>query len=60
MGVVNTVKSIHVDELEGDILAFLTGADEVDRAVSLLKEQISEECNKYCEFSKQDSSKSIQ
>jgi ATP-dependent RNA helicase DDX35 len=48
--VCNTVKLIHSDELEGDILAFLTGSEEIDRAVSKLKEQITDECNKYCEY----------
>ena len=50
VAVVNTAKSIHLEEPEGDILAFLTGAEEVDRAVNLLKEQITDECNKYCKF----------
>ncbi|XP_053972871.1 probable ATP-dependent RNA helicase DHX35 isoform X2 [Hylaeus anthracinus] len=36
--VVDTVLKIHVNEEPGDILAFLTGLDEVDQAVSLLSE----------------------
>ncbi|KAG8039035.1 hypothetical protein G9C98_003342, partial [Cotesia typhae] len=36
--VVDTALKIHSNEEPGDILAFLTGMDEVDRAVSLLKE----------------------
>lgn len=36
--VVETAMKIHKNEAPGDILAFLTGMDEVDRAVSLLKE----------------------
>lgn len=37
-GVVDTVLKIHEMEESGDILAFLTGLDEVDQAVSLLSE----------------------
>lgn len=37
-GVVDTALKIHENEEPGDILAFLTGMDEVDRAVSLLLE----------------------
>lgn len=37
-GVVDTVLKIHETEESGDILAFLTGLDEVDQAVSLLSE----------------------
>lgn len=37
-GVVDTALKIHDTEEPGDILAFLTGLDEVDRAVSLLSE----------------------
>ncbi|XP_020295918.1 probable ATP-dependent RNA helicase DHX35 [Pseudomyrmex gracilis] len=37
-GVVDTVLKIHETEEPGDILAFLTGLDEVDQAVSLLLE----------------------
>ncbi|XP_063980646.1 probable ATP-dependent RNA helicase DHX35 [Diachasmimorpha longicaudata] len=37
-GVVDTALKIHENEEPGDILAFLTGMDEVDRAVSLLQE----------------------
>ncbi|XP_076376385.1 putative ATP-dependent RNA helicase DHX35 isoform X1 [Megalopta genalis] len=37
-GVVDTVLKIHENEEPGDILAFLTGLDEVDQAVSLLSE----------------------
>jgi HrpA-like RNA helicase len=37
--VVDTVTLIHEHEPSGDVLAFLTGQEEVDRAVSLLKEQ---------------------
>jgi ATP-dependent RNA helicase DDX35 len=37
--VVDTAALIHEHEPLGDILAFLTGQEEVDRAVSLLKEQ---------------------
>ena len=36
--VVNTALNIHKTEEPGDILAFLTGLEEVDRAVSLLSE----------------------
>lgn len=36
--VIDTVMKIHENEEPGDILAFLTGLDEVDRAVSLLLE----------------------
>ncbi|XP_061927778.1 probable ATP-dependent RNA helicase DHX35 isoform X3 [Apis cerana] len=36
--VIDTVMKIHENEEPGDILAFLTGLDEVDRAVSLLSE----------------------
>ncbi|CAD1478196.1 unnamed protein product, partial [Heterotrigona itama] len=36
--VVDTVLKIHENEEPGDILAFLTGLDEVDQAVSLLSE----------------------
>jgi len=35
---VDTVLKIHETEETGDILAFLTGLDEVDQAVSLLSE----------------------
>lgn len=38
--VVDTVTLIHEHEPSGDVLAFLTGQEEVDRAVSLLKEQV--------------------
>lgn len=38
--VVDTVTAIHERESSGDVLAFLTGQEEVDRAVSLLKEQV--------------------
>lgn len=37
-GVVDTVLKIHEKEEPGDILAFLTGLDEVDQAVALLTE----------------------
>jgi len=37
-GVVDTALKIHNTEESGDILAFLTGLDEVDQAVSLLSE----------------------
>ncbi|XP_012525860.1 probable ATP-dependent RNA helicase DHX35 [Monomorium pharaonis] len=37
-GVVDTALKIHETEESGDILAFLTGLDEVDQAVSLLSE----------------------
>lgn len=36
--VVDTALKIHEDEDRGDILAFLTGMEEVDRAVNLLEE----------------------
>ena len=36
--IVDTALKIHNTEPPGDILAFLTGMEEVDRAVSLLKE----------------------
>lgn len=36
---VNTIMDIHKSSKEGDILAFLTGQDEVDKAVSLVQEQ---------------------
>ncbi|XP_075211640.1 putative ATP-dependent RNA helicase DHX35 [Lycorma delicatula] len=39
-GVVDTALKIHEKEASGDILAFLTGQEEVDRAVSLLKDHI--------------------
>ena len=39
---VDTVIKIHLSEPMGDILAFLTGQEEVDRAVGLLKEQVIE------------------
>ncbi|XP_049762763.1 probable ATP-dependent RNA helicase DHX35 isoform X1 [Schistocerca cancellata] len=38
-GVVDTVIKIHENEPLGDILAFLTGQEEVERAVSVLKER---------------------
>jgi HrpA-like RNA helicase len=38
--VVDTITVIHEHEPSGDVLAFLTGQEEVDRAVSLLKEQV--------------------
>lgn len=38
--VVDTVILIHEHEPSGDVLAFLTGQEEVDRAVNLLKEQV--------------------
>jgi HrpA-like RNA helicase len=37
---VDTVTLIHEHEPSGDVLAFLTGQEEVDRAVCLLKEQV--------------------
>jgi len=37
-GVVDTALKIHETEEPGDILAFLTGLDEVDQVVSLLSE----------------------
>jgi len=40
-GVVDTALKIHETEEPGDILAFLTGLDEVDQVVSLLSEQKS-------------------
>ncbi|XP_065200685.1 probable ATP-dependent RNA helicase DHX35 [Planococcus citri] len=46
-GVVDCVCKIHKDEPEGDILAFLTGSEEVDRAVSLLRQHLNENINKY-------------
>eukprot|EP00123_Amoebidium_parasiticum_P020541 comp5204_c0_seq1/m.1245 comp5204_c0_seq1/g.1245 ORF comp5204_c0_seq1/g.1245 comp5204_c0_seq1/m.1245 type:complete len:699 (-) comp5204_c0_seq1:13-2109(-) len=36
---VETVLSIHRAEPAGDVLAFLTGAEEIDRAVSLIEQQ---------------------
>lgn len=50
VGVVDCVCAIHKEELEGDILAFLTGSEEVDRAVAQIKEQINEASNKYCKY----------
>jgi hypothetical protein len=38
--VVDTVTAIHEREPPGDVLAFLTGQEEVDRVVNLLKEQV--------------------
>ena len=38
-GVVDTVLKIHKNEIHGDILAFLTGQEEVERAAGLLREQ---------------------
>jgi ATP-dependent RNA helicase DDX35 len=43
--VVDTVMVIHEHEPLGDVLAFLTGQEEVDRAVSLLKEQVVDSKN---------------
>jgi ATP-dependent RNA helicase DDX35 len=40
-GMVETVLKIHKAEAPGDILGFLTGQEEVDRAVSLLHEYSS-------------------
>lgn len=37
-GVVDAALKIHETEESGDILAFLTGLDEVDQAVTLLSE----------------------
>jgi ATP-dependent RNA helicase DDX35 len=36
---VSTIWAIHTDERPGDILAFLTGQEEVERVVSLIKEK---------------------
>lgn len=47
--VVDCVSNLHKHEPEGDILAFLTGCEEVDRAVSLLRQSLNETSNKYCE-----------
>lgn len=47
VGVVDCVCAIHKEEPEGDILAFLTGSEEVDRAVAQIKEQINEASNKH-------------
>lgn len=39
---VNTAVKIHEREEKGDILVFLTGQDEVDRAVTLLRQHSDE------------------
>lgn len=44
-GSVDTAIKIHENEPNGDILIFLTGYDEVDRAVSLLKEHSTQTKN---------------
>lgn len=46
-GTVNCVLKIHENEPEGDILAFLTGSEEVDTAVSLIKKHLSENTKDY-------------
>lgn len=48
--VIDTVMKIHENEEPGDILAFLTGLDEVDRAVSLLSEHAKLIKEGKCEF----------
>lgn len=47
---VDCVCKMHREEPDGDVLAFLTGSEEVDRAISLLKEHLSENSNKHCKF----------
>jgi HrpA-like RNA helicase len=37
IGVVDAISKIHQSEPSGDILAFLTGQDEVDRVVDIIK-----------------------
>lgn len=50
-GVVGTILKIHNKEPNGDVLAFLTGQEEVDRSVSLLKDHIeSSKRNDGCKF----------
>jgi ATP-dependent RNA helicase DDX35 len=39
IGVVDAISKIHQSEPSGDILAFLTGQDEVDRVVDIIKEK---------------------
>lgn len=39
-GTVDTVLKVHATEGQGDILAFLTGQEEVERAVKLLNEHV--------------------
>ncbi|XKL68063.1 hypothetical protein PGB90_003554 [Kerria lacca] len=46
-GVVDCICNIHKNELDGDILAFLTGSEEIDRAILQLKERLTENSNKY-------------
>lgn len=50
-GVVDTALKIHVREEPGGILCFLTGQDEVDRAVSLLKDHLADNRRKDLEVS---------
>jgi ATP-dependent RNA helicase DDX35 len=42
-GVVDTCLKIHMTEPPGDVLAFLTGQEEVDRAVNLLQEHANQQ-----------------
>lgn len=49
-GVVDCICNIHKNELDGDILAFLTGSEEIDRAILQLKERLTENSNKYCTY----------
>lgn len=46
-GAVETVLKLHEREPPGDILVFLTGMDEVDHCVSLLKERTSDKHSKH-------------
>ena len=39
---VDTILSIHVNEPDGDILVFLTGQDEVEHTIKLLKQEVNE------------------
>lgn len=48
--VVECVVKIHETEPEGDILAFLTGSEEVDTAVSQIKNNLSENAKENCQF----------
>ena len=48
--VVDTALKIHESEEPGDVLAFLTGMEEVDRAVGLLKEHAQLVKDGQCEY----------
>ena len=49
-GVVDTAVKIHEKEEPGGILCFLTGQDEVDRAVSLLKDTLADHRRTGCNY----------